>query len=52
LRRRFLGNSGSISLHKSSSISGFGIVFPRGPVRCHTLPMSLQKYKPHFVRHS
>lgn len=34
LRRRFLGNSGSISAHKSSSISGCGIVSPDG----HTMP--------------
>jgi hypothetical protein len=30
LRRRFCGNSGSISAHKSSSISGCGIVYPHG----------------------
>jgi hypothetical protein len=29
LRRRRLGNSGSITAHKSSSISGFGIAHPR-----------------------
>jgi hypothetical protein len=28
LRRRRLGNSGSITAHRSSSISGFGIVHP------------------------
>jgi hypothetical protein len=30
LRRRFFGNSGSISAHKSSSTSGCGIVPPSG----------------------
>lgn len=35
LRRRFFGNSGSISAHKSSSISGCGIISPSGYAMPH-----------------
>jgi hypothetical protein len=35
LRRRFFGNSGSISAHKSSSTSGCGIVPPLGCAMSH-----------------
>jgi hypothetical protein len=45
LRRRFFGNRGSISLHKSSSINGSGILSPSGDKMPHgtNAPIKVQE---------